>query len=206
MHVRDNNFLSRFSSSSNLSLRNFALYRRLVRSQDQADKQRGSMNRKLEGKEFERIVTSGARSETKFPRFERKKRKEEEEEAREQRGEGACSIDQSAISNAELLIGYRFIADGKSGTACYRVQIRRLNHVKRRCLTTMLPDQLAANESIHNAGRRNGSSTPVAVAASPSTNPSNSYEFVVCRIIGRDENDIGGKRRCLDSIQIFPRI
>lgn len=43
------------------------------------------MNRKLEGKEFERIVTSGARSETKFPRFERKKRKEEEEEAREQR-------------------------------------------------------------------------------------------------------------------------
>lgn len=67
----------------------------------------------------------------------------------------------------------------------------------------MLPDQLAANESIHNAGRRNGSSTPVAVAA---TNPSNSYEFVVCRIIGRDENDIGGKRRCLDSIQIFPRI
>lgn len=50
----------------------------------------------------------------------------------------------------------------------------------------MLPDQLAANESIHNAGRRNGSSTPVAVAA---TNPSNSYEFVVCRIIGRDEND-----------------
>lgn len=83
--IRDNNFLSRFSSSSNLSLRNFALYRRLVRSQDQADKQRGSMNRKLEGKEFERIVTSGARSETKFPRFERKKRKEEEEEAREQR-------------------------------------------------------------------------------------------------------------------------
>lgn len=71
--------LSRFSSSLNLSLRNFALYRR---SQDQADKQRGSMNRKLEGKEFERIVTSGARSETKF---ERKKRKEEEEEAREQR-------------------------------------------------------------------------------------------------------------------------
>lgn len=82
---------------------------------------------------------------------ERKKRKEEEEEAREQRErereEGVCSIDQSAISNAELLIGYRFIADGKSGTACYRVQIRRLNHVKRRCLTTMVPDQLAANES-----------------------------------------------------------
>lgn len=75
MHVRDNNFLSRFSSSSNLSLRNFALYRRLVRSQDQADKQRGSMNRKLEGKEFERIVTSGARSETKF-------RKEKEEGGR----------------------------------------------------------------------------------------------------------------------------
>lgn len=72
MHVRDNNFLSRFSSSSNLSLRNFALYRR---SQDQADKQRGSMNRKLEGKEFERIVTSGARSETKF-------RKEKEEGGR----------------------------------------------------------------------------------------------------------------------------
>lgn len=75
MHARDNNFLSRFSSSSNLSLRNFALYRRLVRSQDQADKQRGSMNRKLEGKEFERIVTSGARSETKF-------RKEKEEGGR----------------------------------------------------------------------------------------------------------------------------
>lgn len=136
---------------------------------------------------------------SKGKRGRRKKRKRENRG----RGEGACSIDQSAISNAELLIGYRFIADGKSGTACYRVQIRRLNHVKRRCLTTMLPDQLAANESIHNAGRRNGSSTPVAVAA---TNPSNSYEFVVCRIIGRDENDIGGKRRCLDSIQIFPRI
>lgn len=64
-----------------------------------------------------------------------------------QRG-GENSIDQSAISNAELLIGYRFIADGKSGTACYRVRIRRLNHVKRRrSLMTMVPDQLTANES-----------------------------------------------------------
>lgn len=31
------------------------------------------------------------------------------------------SIDQSAISNAELLMAYRFIADGKSRTACYHV-------------------------------------------------------------------------------------
>lgn len=51
-------------------------------------------------------------------------RKEKEEgggartEREREREEGVCSIDQSAISNAELLIGYRFIADGKSGTAC----------------------------------------------------------------------------------------
>lgn len=50
-------------------------------------------------------------------------RKEKEEgggsaRTEREREEGVCSIDQSAISNAELLIGYRFIADGKSGTAC----------------------------------------------------------------------------------------
>ena len=46
---------------------------------------------------------------------------EKESEKRQQAARGReCSIDQSAISNAELLIGYRFIADGKSGTACYR--------------------------------------------------------------------------------------
>lgn len=59
--------ISRFEISLYIAGSYIALY--------QADKQRGSMNRKLEGKEFERIVTSGARSETKF-------RKEKEEGGR----------------------------------------------------------------------------------------------------------------------------
>lgn len=152
-------------------------------------------------------------SETKFPRCllrgtkgKRERRRKRKRENRErEREEGVCSIDQSAISNAELLIGYRFIADGKSGTACYRVQIRRLNHVKRRCLTTMVPDQLAANES---------STTPDVETVSPwpwsCLHPS-SFQFVRIRcippsaiIFGRNENDIGGKLGF--KFEIFSRI
>lgn len=47
---------------------------------------------------------------------------EEERQRPTQRVDGRereSSIDQSAISNAELLMAYRFIADGKSRPACY---------------------------------------------------------------------------------------
>lgn len=49
------------------------------------------------------------------------------------------SIDQSAISNAELLMAYRFIADGKSRPACYHMECD-FSRIKRQCLMMIIVD------------------------------------------------------------------